>query len=309
MTKVLPDGRQVYALNLKPKFFDISKVWKPADRTAYVLKKVAREQASNSPYLRDLESELVKQASAANSNQPYTSSPIRQKPYVEPRLRKQAWDKIAFIQKLSELEKRIEGELAGEAVDGKVKAVKSGITKVDLPDEVLDELGELPKSTAYASLADKGIVLRPKEFLRMNMGDSAPKTNSLLPLIRGIFSKLSKRDDLESYWPQSDYDLDSCKEHSKVSRIFEKFVEPRSILREPAVNRTITLVIMRGPKSPELQLDKKELEKESSFTGALATMYGLYKASALKYILERNGDLNLDTDNVPAVSAILENYL
>ena len=45
LTKVYPDGRQVYALNLEPKFFDISEVWKPADRTAYVLRKVASAQS------------------------------------------------------------------------------------------------------------------------------------------------------------------------------------------------------------------------------------------------------------------------
>jgi hypothetical protein len=41
MNRVLPDGRKVYVINTKPKFFDISFVHVPADRTAYTLKKVA----------------------------------------------------------------------------------------------------------------------------------------------------------------------------------------------------------------------------------------------------------------------------
>ena len=41
MKKILPDGRQVYALNPNPKFFDISIVAKPADPTAYMLDKRA----------------------------------------------------------------------------------------------------------------------------------------------------------------------------------------------------------------------------------------------------------------------------
>ena len=41
MKKILPDGRQVYALNPNPKFFDISIVAKPADPTAHMLDKRA----------------------------------------------------------------------------------------------------------------------------------------------------------------------------------------------------------------------------------------------------------------------------
>lgn len=41
MGKVLPDGRKVAALNPSPRFFDSSWVFRPADRTGFMLKKVA----------------------------------------------------------------------------------------------------------------------------------------------------------------------------------------------------------------------------------------------------------------------------
>ena len=41
MRKILPDGRRVCVLNPNPRFFDISWVVRPADRTGYMLKKVA----------------------------------------------------------------------------------------------------------------------------------------------------------------------------------------------------------------------------------------------------------------------------
>ncbi len=41
MGEILPDGTQVAALNPRPSFFDSSLVTRPADRTGYVLKKVA----------------------------------------------------------------------------------------------------------------------------------------------------------------------------------------------------------------------------------------------------------------------------
>ena len=332
LTKILPDGRQVYAINDKPKFFDISEVWKPADRTAYVLQKIASSRAANNPLdviMDDME-KCAKYDRLSDSNNSYVSQldnaidrehtmdldrPMHKKSnfsknsYVEPHIRKQAWDKIAFIDKLSELEKQVEGEVAGKVEDGKIEAVKSGITSINLPDKVIDSLSELPKATTYASLADKGIILRPKEFMRLNKGPTDSGLSKILPLIRGIFSKLSRRNDLENFYPESDYDLGSVPEHSKVSRLFRRFIEPRTILREPAVKRSMTIIIVGGPSTEKLDTNSGDLEKESSYNEALAIMYGLYKASALKYILEKNKDTSLDTNNVTAISAILENYI
>lgn len=58
MKKILPDGRQVYALNPDPKFFDISIVAKPADPTAHTLDKRASlhgQQGSETPALSSAE--------------------------------------------------------------------------------------------------------------------------------------------------------------------------------------------------------------------------------------------------------------
>ncbi len=71
MSEVLSDGRQIYAENINPTFFDISAVFRPADRTAYVLTKVA----GVSSYRRS----------------------------------KQGFRKSALLSKLSEIEKEIEG--------------------------------------------------------------------------------------------------------------------------------------------------------------------------------------------------------
>lgn len=41
MNQLMPDGRKAYVHNPSPNFFDISRVFRPADRTGYTLKKVA----------------------------------------------------------------------------------------------------------------------------------------------------------------------------------------------------------------------------------------------------------------------------
>ena len=46
MNQILPDGRKCYVHNPSPSFFDISRVFRPADRTGYTLKKVAFESSA-----------------------------------------------------------------------------------------------------------------------------------------------------------------------------------------------------------------------------------------------------------------------
>lgn len=46
MNKIYPDGKQAAALNPSPDFFDSSWVLRPADRTGYMLKKVARDNTA-----------------------------------------------------------------------------------------------------------------------------------------------------------------------------------------------------------------------------------------------------------------------
>ena len=55
LNTIYPDGRIVCADNPNPKFFDISVVWRPADKTGYMLKKVAsaREYGGSSAWLAE----------------------------------------------------------------------------------------------------------------------------------------------------------------------------------------------------------------------------------------------------------------
>ena len=107
-----------------------------------------------------------------------------------------------------------------------------------------------------------------------------------------------------------DFNLDRVPDHSKVSKIFSKYIPARSILPEPAVNRTVIILMSKLPKVEDFSLEgSSELEKESNLNRELALLYGLYKASALEYILSRNKQHELDSSSVPAVSAILENYV
>jgi hypothetical protein len=290
LTKIKDDGKQVYCINTEPKFFDISKVWKPADRTAYVLRKVAslNKKASVSPPKRIF--------------QPYR------------KLTKTALSKIALIKKLSELEKRIEGELAGKVEDGKIKALKKGVAKANLPEDILKLMKNTSNSKNFSTLADKGILLRPKEFIRIVLKEPKPRVeDSALSLIKGIFSRMSRMSNLDDFYPVDDLDFRRSPGISRLSRLLDPFVGARSIFTKPTLNRTVIIVTSRKPMSEELSLEDKKSDKSdkikkegsASLPLALATTYGLYKVSALEYIKNNTKDYS----SVPDVMAILENYI
>ena len=70
LNDIYPDGRIVYVDNPNPKFFDISVVFRPADRTGYMMKKVAfseeRDLGESSASLSDKVAELETLAAYLN---------------------------------------------------------------------------------------------------------------------------------------------------------------------------------------------------------------------------------------------------
>lgn len=75
LRQTLPDGRRVYSYNFFPRFFDISYVRVPADRSAWALKKVASLSQASIPHkMADKLAELVKKE--MGSGQTMGTSPI-----------------------------------------------------------------------------------------------------------------------------------------------------------------------------------------------------------------------------------------
>ena len=70
MGEILPDGRQVYAINWDPKFFDISVVRIGADVTAKALLKVAALEAEEDKRVQEKEAEISKEVPAEKVMKP-----------------------------------------------------------------------------------------------------------------------------------------------------------------------------------------------------------------------------------------------
>lgn len=98
MKKILPDGKQVYAFNPNPKFFDISIVNRPADPTAFTLDKLASEGA-----------EYLQTSSSAAIGELASNSAL----------------KTAALRKLSDIIKEVDGTV----VDTKDSCPEAGVAR------------------------------------------------------------------------------------------------------------------------------------------------------------------------------------
>lgn len=144
MNEILPDGRKVFVYNPKPKFFDISIVVIGADRTSFVMSKVASLYGEQRQQPARLSVDLGKQAGL--------EEPV---------------DKMRRLLKEAAAIKRAEIEKDVPALSA---AVMPELTddEPDLPDDLLDEIGAHEDlGSALSGVTSTGIVLKPREFQRV----------------------------------------------------------------------------------------------------------------------------------------------
>lgn len=112
--KILPDGRQVYAINPNPRFFDISIVAKPADPTAFTLdKRASLNGYANCDFMTKTSAELGEE---------YEDLSV----------------KVAALKKMSDIIKRVDGQV----VDSKIP-VPDDFSELDYPEMPYDHLDDL----------------------------------------------------------------------------------------------------------------------------------------------------------------------
>ena len=191
MNDIYPDGRVVCADNPAPNFFDISVVYRPADKTGYMMKKVAfdggvRERGESSAYLAEKAAGLTVIAK--------------------------------YLNKAADIDKTIEGVAVGldhveteELGEGEknlaVKWLKTLAPKLvssyhNLPDSTIDSLGPLNLAKSLEMLGDNGIMLMTPEFLDLMFmkltGNKAPSglANKLVSLQSDMLRVLSKHPEI-----------------------------------------------------------------------------------------------------------------
>ena len=181
MNKVFPDGKKVYVINCDPTFKDISIVRRPADPTAYTQ---LIKAASNSEYV----------VPSAVDGEAETKKSF----------------KVAFLNKFSEIYKRIVGHIQdakgiendhehGEecsVVDNLIPSLKH-MAPLDLDDSEINTLSRYPIQETLRALGRRKIFLYPEEFLKLfgkKMGiegleDALPAITAVEPTIIESFAE------------------------------------------------------------------------------------------------------------------------
>ena len=195
MGDIYPDGRVVCADNPKPNFFDISIVFRPADKTGYMLKKVAKHGSGV------LKGNLSTDLAIKTSTLTVLSS---------------------YLRKAADIDKTISGVAVGvdtediptEDLSNSEKSLSKKWISTLTPNIVAaytsigsDSLSSLSKGSFSESLkilGKHGVFLMTPEFMellfRKLLGKSAPKglASKLVSLQKDIFNVLAKHPEIPS---------------------------------------------------------------------------------------------------------------
>lgn len=219
LTKILDDGQQVGRINPNGKFFDISKVFRPADRTGYVLRKVA-----SAGY-------IVPSAELADINGIEDPWPNEGMPKKEPVLRPAMQEKLAQVRKLASIEKEISGEVSGATATSNstpvvrsIKIIKITAPRISEPD--LTTLAGVPTELVLKKMLEYKIDPEYSEFARIcGKEDDTPCTYGFNFLADNPELFERAYDDLADHEKQS-FRLNDI---NTVDQIFSKYAACRSI--------------------------------------------------------------------------------
>lgn len=202
--KILDDGRVVGVDNPNSTFFDISRVIRPADRVAYTLKKASAGIQGGAA----LAEELGYSMSDLQSLEASVSSSF-----------KLSEEKRRILEKLSKMEKRIEGTVRPMVLDD--------------PNEVQDVVKKLSSyvpvhlDSVMRGLSDNGVVLRPSEFYTLMTG------SQMAPSQASRFDKSAMHDGLasasEDLVSSSLYEPSSMKVSGRIAQLCSSLAPYRGV--------------------------------------------------------------------------------
>jgi hypothetical protein len=297
MLQYLPEFQKyAFAINDKPKFFDISAVAKPADRIAHYLDYAfpSEKRASFSGVITGtqwaaFEGVTLPEDKSAN-----------------------AWsaEQYSMLQKLASCEDYINAVLFNKSAssDQKASFVKNVVPHAfngELDDASISKLRTLQVGTMFYELAKRASILPFNTFTAYATGRSLedtisdPVTKKACDMLPQIFKQLMtsgcgcELGDMFNSGSQYTSSADAAND-DEVQKIMDMAASKFSIKTEPVKSRVITITITKGASEKTPVLSPSGLVKLSNnFENralALAESYGLYKLSALLDFRKMHGD-------------------
>jgi len=257
MTEIDKNGNQAFALNDRGRFFDISKVFRPADRIAWSFRKVA-SVALGGAEMAEAFGLLEKSA--------------KEDIIV---IGKTATYKRALVEKLSELEKII------ESAPGQAKALSAGCPSDEMDDDDMKTLNSGDTSSVLGALGNVKIILSLEEFMKLvtkgkskDMEGDVSSAKSNLP---GIFSKLLSGMDLDEVTGNDSYDGEDRYLPPEIREVIKKLHGSHSLDFGPVEGRA-KITVIRGTFGPKAT----KTASHSLKSEAIAKEYAAYLLSFVK---------------------------
>jgi len=253
------EGNQVFLYNDQPHFHDISCVGTPADKIAFGLSKVASENADvfaiDAEYNRGL----------------YVPHSL-----IEKLAGKIVADRARTLEKLAEIEKRIQLEPASDDVK-----VLSDSFSDELDSDTVNDMTNYPLGDVISRCNKKGIMLPPKSFVRIVLGKPEGAVDGLEEMeesLPNVFQAL-KEDGTEaiedgSYTPKEE------RHWSGLDKIIGSLTGEHSLEDEPLNKRVVKIAVIGKPVNKEAS--QRPITAPTPSGDYLAKEYAKYQLSFLQ---------------------------
>jgi hypothetical protein len=278
--RVLEDGHILHADNPDPSFFDISHVFRPADRIAYISGKLEKAASAGLLSGADLAEQLGVSAPIGFDSEDGVS--------------RKAASQLTALEKLAAAEIAAIHDASGWT---QVALATSPAVQPSVDFGVCDntKLAEV-----LCALADAGVVLPVREFLSLTLKTaSAEMVRAVTANLDGIFTKLSGDPDVVATLEGNAY----CPAEvaSPKTRIWAEKVALTHGVRPHDVETRAYRAALRDVRNVELVREKVA---SNTAAAALAQQYALYKLAAFATLTEKYGNCLLTANH-----CVLQNYV
>lgn len=281
--RVLDDGHILHADNPNPTFFDISHVFRPADRIAYISGTL--QKAASAGILSG--AELAEQMGVTAPVGFDTESGVAERVAAQ----------------LQALEKLAEAEATGALGAGFARAwtqVAMASTPVVQPSIDYGPVDNVKLAEVLCALADAGVVLPVREFLALTVKSASQGlVAEVVNGLDGIFNRLSSEADLLAILEKNAY-YPSAAASAKTRAWAEKVAMTHSV-RPQAVEKRAYQSALRELRSFEFVREKKASTEAAT---GLARQYALYKLAAYASLSKKYGICWLTANH-----CVLQNYV
>lgn len=274
--RVLADGHVLHADNPNPTFFDISHVFRPADRIAYVSGELQKAASAHCFSGAELAEQLGITAPLGLGAE---------------NISKSAESQLAALNQLAQAEQLGAANWA-QVMLASDPSVQPALAKTKWPDE---KIAEVLTGLAYA-----GVVLPVRDFLALTVKTAdANFVARVVNAAHNIFTKLAENPDIVNLLETNPYAAVTYA--PETVRVWaEKIAQTHSIFPQNIERRAYTAAL-RGVKTAEF-VQEKRAATPAEIT--LAQHYGLYKIAAFATIRAK-----YENNLLTASHLVLQNYV